>query len=102
MTITMVRYTVRPEHAAANEELVRAVYAELHETHPGGLRYATFCAADGVGFVHLAVNDAEPGASPLTALPAFRRFQEGIRERCAEPPVAVELHQVGAFGLLGP
>jgi hypothetical protein len=102
MTITMVRYTVRPEHAAANEELVREVYAELHETRPDGLRYATFRADDGVGFVHLAVNEADEGPSPLTTVPAFRRFQEGIRERCAEPPVAVELRQVGAFGLFGP
>jgi hypothetical protein len=101
MTITMVRYTVRPEQAAANEELVRAVYAELHATQPHGLRYATFRAEDGVGFVHLAVNEADTGPSPLTAVPAFRRFQEGIRERCADPPVAIELRQVGAFGLLG-
>jgi hypothetical protein len=99
MTITLVRYTVRPEQAAANEELVRAVYAELHETRPDGLRYATFRADDGAEFVHLAVSE---GGSPLTSLPAFRAFQEGIRERCAEPPVATTLRQVGGYGLLEP
>jgi hypothetical protein len=38
----MVRYTVKPERAAENVELVRAVYDELHGAQPAGLRYATF------------------------------------------------------------
>jgi len=33
----MVRYRVKPERAAENVELVRAVYDELHETRPEGL-----------------------------------------------------------------
>ena len=31
MLRVMVTYTVKPEHVQANEALVRAVYAELHE-----------------------------------------------------------------------
>ena len=42
MRRVMVRYRVRPDQAAANEELVRAVYDELERTTPAGLRYATF------------------------------------------------------------
>jgi len=38
----MVRYRVKPDQAATNEQLVRAVYSELHRTEPSGLRYATF------------------------------------------------------------
>jgi hypothetical protein len=37
----MVRYRVKPGRAAENEELVRAVYEELHRTQPPGFRYAT-------------------------------------------------------------
>jgi hypothetical protein len=42
MNQVMVRYRVKPDQAARNEELVRAVYDELHRTQPAGLRYATF------------------------------------------------------------
>jgi hypothetical protein len=34
----IVRYKVKPERGAENEELVRAVYAELHErSQPGSV-----------------------------------------------------------------
>jgi hypothetical protein len=41
----MVRYKVKPDGAAENEELVRAFYDELRRTEPAGLRYATFQSA---------------------------------------------------------
>jgi hypothetical protein len=99
MRRVMVRYRVRPERVAENEELVRAVYAELAASSPDGLRYATFKLPDGVTFVHLAEHDAE---NPLRAVSAFQRFQEGIDERCDEPPVATELDEVGAYRFFAP
>lgn len=96
----IVRYAVKPDRVAVNEGLVRAVYRELHDARPAGLRYATFKLADGVSFVHLATT--EPGvASPLPGLAAFREFQQGIRDRCDEPPVVTGFEQIGAFRLLG-
>jgi hypothetical protein len=95
MKRVMVRYKVRPEHAAANEELVRAVYEELRDSGLTDLRYATFALADGVSFVHL--HETEDGENTLPSLAAFKRFQEGISERCAEPPVVSELREVGSF-----
>jgi hypothetical protein len=96
----MVRYKVKPDRAAENEELVRAVYDELHRTDPAGLRYATFKLEDGVSFVHLA--STEDGHNPLPDVQAFKRFQENIAERCDEPPVVTQLHEVGSFHLLSP
>jgi hypothetical protein len=96
MTRVMVRYKVKPEQVARNEELVRAVYAELHQAEPGGLRYATFKLPDGVTFVHLADTNGE--GTPLTGLAAFKAFQAELRERCDEPPVLSELSEVGSFG----
>ncbi len=49
----LIRYRTRPEQAAANEELIRAVYEELGKTQPDGLSYATFLLADQVTFLHL-------------------------------------------------
>jgi len=99
MKQVMVRYRVQPERVAENEELVRAVYRELAEIDPEGLRYATFKLADGVSFMHLAETDGEH--SPLPGLAAFKRFQAGIRERCEEPPVVTELSEVGSYRLFG-
>jgi hypothetical protein len=66
--------------APFREELVRAVYAELHQTRPAGLHYATFRLDDGVSFVHVASNDTEDGQSPLSEVKAFKRFQENIND----------------------
>jgi hypothetical protein len=95
MAHVMVRYKVKPERAAENEALVRAVYDELHRTAPAGLTYATFVLEDGVSFVHMATHDADD--NPLAQVEAFRRFQEHIRDRCEEPPVVSRLREVGSF-----
>ena len=101
MKQVMVRYKVKPERAAENEELVRAVYAALHRERPTGLHYATFQLEDGVSFVHLASNDAEHGPSPLSEVPAFKRFQENIADRCEEGPVVSSLREIGSYRFLG-
>ena len=93
----MVRYKVKPDRAAENEELVRAVYDELQRTEPAGLRYATFQLDDGVSFVHLASIETEDGHNPLSDVTAFERFQENIGDRCDEPPVVTELREIGSF-----
>ena len=97
MRRVMVRYTVRPGQAEVNEELVRAVYRELHECSPDGLRYATFRLEDGLSFVHVAEVDGD--VNPLTELPAFRAFTAGIGERCDEPPLTSPLTEVGSYRL---
>ena len=101
MRRVMVRYRVKPDRAAENEELVRAVYEELHRTKPAGLRYATFRLEDGVSFVHVASTETEDGHNPLSDVAAFARFQEGVRERCDEAPVAAELREIGSYRLFG-
>jgi hypothetical protein len=98
MKQVIVRYKVKPEQAAENEELVRAVYAELHETKPAGLHYATFRLDDGVSFVHLSAHAAD-GPSPLTNVEAFKRFQENIGDRCNEAPVVSAVTEIGSYGV---
>jgi hypothetical protein len=95
MRRVVVRYRVKADQAERNAELVRAVYDELHRVKPEGLRYATMRLEDGVTFQHVAVHEAD---NPLPGLASFQAFQEGIRERCDEPPVVNEWTEVGAYG----
>jgi hypothetical protein len=95
MRRVMVRYTVKAGQAEHNEELVQAVYRELHERPPQGLRYATFRLDDGLSFVHVAEVEGED--NPLAQLPAFKAFTAGIGERCEQPPVSSALAEVGSF-----
>ena len=78
------------------------VYAELRQTAPAGLHYATFVMEDGVSFVHVASSvETEDGGSPLLDVAAFRAFQEGIADRCDEPPTPVGVREVGSYGFWG-
>lgn len=97
----MVRYKVKPERVAENEELVKAVYEELARAKPAGLRYATFRMDDGVSFAHVASIETEDGKSPLAGIAAFARFTENVRERCDEPPVTTELDEIGSYRFFG-
>jgi Antibiotic biosynthesis monooxygenase len=91
----IVRYRVKPDQVERNEELVRAVYEELHRADPPGLRYATFKLEDGVTFVHLA--EWEKGESPLPTVAAFQEFNRNITDRCDEPPLVLKATEIGSF-----
>lgn len=100
MKQVMVRYTVKPEQVAENQRLVELVYADLKQTAPTGLRYATFKQNDGLSFVHIASIETENGESPLPQLPAFQAFLAQIKDRCTEPPMTVELETIGTYHFL--
>ena len=96
MRRVVVRYKLKADRVAENEELVRAVFAELEMKKPDGLSYTTVKLPDGVSFMHIAfVSAAE---NPLFALETFKRFTSAIKERCEEPPVTSELETIGAYG----
>lgn len=101
MTQVMVRYRVKPDRVADNERLVHAVYVELHAVKPDGFHYATFRLDDGVTFVHLASTDSDDEPSPLPGLEAFQRFQDGIAERCDDPPAVTRIGEVGSYRVFG-
>jgi hypothetical protein len=98
MRRTVIRYKTKPDMADRNAELVAAVFAELKTTQPEGLRYMSLRLEDDT-FIHF-VETADDGASPLPKLAAFTAFQNGIRERCAEPPLAKGTTVVGNYRML--
>lgn len=99
--VTMVRYTTKPDRAAENENLSRAVFTELHAKKPDSIAYGLFKEADGVSFVHVFVNLADDESAPVTELPTFKAFEKGIIERCVRPPQAtrLSLDLIDSYGL---
>ena len=95
MQQSIIRYRTKPGQADANAELVRAVYAELHQASPDGFRYATLRLDDQVTFLHVVQSERDP--SPILAVKAFGEFQAGIRDRCEEPPVQQAFTEVGSY-----
>ena len=96
MGSSMVRYKVRPERAAENESLVRAVYEELNRERPGELQYPTFRLPDGVSFMHIVVETDQPGRI-LNEISAFQAFVADIAARCDEPPAVTDLTLIGSY-----
>lgn len=97
MKRTLVRYRTKPEKAQENQLLIEKVFEELRAKSPEGLRYLALRLGDGT-FVHFVA--VEDGAPSVTTLDAFRIFQSGIKERCAEPPQAAEATVVGNYRML--
>jgi hypothetical protein len=93
---TVVRYTTRPDTADENEQLIKAVFIQLAEQQPKGLRYVAIRLDDGVSFVHVAVLEHEH--NPLAVLSAFGEFVSAINDRCADGPTPANGTVVGAYG----
>jgi hypothetical protein len=90
----MIRYKVKRDQVERNLELLRAVFEELESTQPDGVRDAAFQLEDEVSFVHFVETDS-PGR--FSRLKSFRAYRATLDERCDEPPVMTELHEVGSF-----
>lgn len=99
--VTMVRYTTKPDRAAENEALSRAVFTELHRTKPEGIAYGLFKELDGTSFVHLFVNLVDDSSDAVTELPTFKAFEKSIRERCVAlpAPTRITVDLVDSYGL---
>ena len=99
MNTTIVRYKVKSDKAEENKDYIRSVFEDLNENKPDGLRYVSFCLADGVSFVHIAVVETDDGENPLQQSPAFKKFIADIKDRCEEPPAASSANIVGSYRL---
>lgn len=97
----MVRYKVKSDRVAENESFIAKVFAQLQREKPPGLRYASFKLNDGASFVHIVSLEAADGGNPLGELAAFKAFTAQIKDRCEEPPVPMELTEVGSYRFFG-
>src|SRR5438105_4125180 len=99
--VTLVRYRAKPERAAENEALSRAVFEELRAKMPENMAYALF--RDGLEFVHLFVNLEADDSSALTELSSFKAYSQDTAGRFEAPPevTRLSLNLVESYGLAG-
>ena len=95
----LIRYKTKPKRADENERLIKAVFKELRDKAPDGVRYMTLRSGDGT-FVHLVETETDAHSDIITRLAAFVAFQNGIRDRCSEPPQRDEMTVVGSYRVL--
>ena len=96
-----IDFGMTESEAAENEAYITRVFEQLKKDEPSGLRYASFKLDDGVSFVHIVSLEAADGSNPLGQLPAFQAFTAQIKDRCEEPPLAVDLTEVGSYRFFG-
>jgi hypothetical protein len=99
MKMIMVRYKTKPDKAVENTQFVENVFKDLQKNSLEGVRYVAFRLADGVTFVHIASIETADGSNPLTQSAEFKVFQAGIKDRCAEQPIASDLTVIGSYRL---
>ena len=97
MKTVMVRYKVKAGRAGENKQLIKEIFEELKAKQSEGIRYASFVMPDGVSFVHIASIETADAKNPLGMTAAFPIFTNEIKDRCEEPPVAVDLIEVGSY-----
>jgi hypothetical protein len=91
----MISYRVRADRVDEHHRLLAEVFAELHATQPGGLRYDAHVLADGRSFVDVVEGPDLP--APLPRLSAFQRYRDGLDDRCDEPVVMTALDVVHSY-----
>jgi len=96
-TKKIIRYKLKADRAAENEQLVKAVFRQIHDQKPEGVRYAVYKLADGVSFVHIVFYETEEAHLAFTSLPAFRDFQAQAKDRFEESPVVSEAEEIGSY-----
>jgi hypothetical protein len=93
----LIQYRTHPDQAEHNERAVAAVFAELAASPIAGLAYQAMRLDDDT-FVHIVtIPDGAP-EDVISGLPTFQAFQQGLRERCVEPPKRRAMTVVGRHG----
>jgi len=93
----VVQYRTRADAAEPNRRLIEAMFEEFHDARPAGFSYTAFVLEDGVGFVHVVVNESDEDV--LAGSVAFQKFQDNIAERLVGPPEFSSMTVLGSYGM---
>jgi heme-degrading monooxygenase HmoA len=96
-TRKVIQYKLKADRVTENEQLIKALFRQIHERKPEGVRYAVYKLADGLGFMHIIFYETEEAHQAFTSLSAFRDFQAQARDRFEESPVVSEAEEIGSY-----
>jgi len=96
-TIKIVRYTLKTDRAAENEQRIKAVFLQMLDKKLPGIEYAVYKLADGVSFVHILSYERESAHQALINLPAFQEFQAQAKDRFEESPLVSGAEEIGFY-----
>jgi hypothetical protein len=95
MRHTNVTYTVKRGREKDNAALVWAVFEELAQTRPEGLRYAVFYLPDSRKFIHLYTDEGSPLG--VQELDSFQAFIAGAKEIHEQPATFTQPELIGDY-----
>ena len=95
MRHTIVTYTVKLGREGENGALVRAVFEELAQKRPDGLRYAVFYLPDSRQFIHLYTD--EGSTSGVQEMASFQAFVAGAKDRHEQPASFAQPELIGDY-----
>ncbi len=95
MRHTLVTYTVKSGREEENAALVRAVFEELAQRRPAGLRYTVFYLPDRREFIHLYTD--EGGTIGVQGLETFKAFVAGAADRHEQPATVAQPGLIGDY-----
>lgn len=93
----MVKYTVKPDRVAENEQQIQELFDELRSAQRDGLQYTVLKLDDGVTFIHLISHEGQRGHMAERQRDALRALHAGLRDRCDEPPTRSEVTVIGSL-----
>lgn len=96
MRHTVVTYTVKTGREEEDAALVRAMFEELTQTRPDGLRYAVFYLPDSRQFIRLYTD--EGSTSGVQGLDSFKAFVAGAKDLHEHPATFTQPELIGDYG----
>lgn len=99
MSHTLVTYTVKPGREEENAALVRAVFEELAQDRPPGLRYAVLHLPDTRQLIHIYTDEGSP--SGVQGLASFQAFVAGAQDRHEQPATFTRPELIGDYRTFG-
>jgi quinol monooxygenase YgiN len=98
MSVRMIRAKIKADKVGELEKAAKELFTAIEAAQPQGVRYASCKLPDGVTYVILLALDDDEN-NPLSAVPAFRDFQENLKTWIAGPPAIEQLTPVGSYRL---
>ena len=92
----LVQYTIQGDKVADQETAIRDWVGSIQDLNDPDVEYSVYKSEDGKSFVHhIQMANGEVG-SRLQALPLFKPFGEGTRERSEDGLTVTKLDRVAS------